>query len=95
MNERSEQITNQPGTINDLTVAAQQADAIKGGPRLIIKKAPTFAETGAGLPGLEPDGEVEGGTGAIERLCGGGGGGFINNHNETIVTDDVEVSAKP
>lgn len=80
--------------LNDLAVAVVEQSAIKGGPRLIIKKAPTFAETGARLPDLEPEGDVKGGAGAIVRPLGGGGG-FINNHNETIVTDDVEVSAKP
>lgn len=89
MNERNEQMSNQPGTTNGLTVAAQQADASKGGPRLIIKKAPTFAdEAAAALPDLAPNGDVKGGPSTIERPPGG----FINNHNEVTVNDEADDS---
>jgi hypothetical protein len=89
MNETKEQAIE----LSDLETPS--AGEVKGGPRLIIKKAPTFHdELGVDLPDLAPQAEVKGGVSHTAGRCSCGqehpygGGGFINNHNETVVSDE-------
>jgi hypothetical protein len=84
MNGQNQQTANESDTVNDLTVAADAANEVKGGPRSVV--LPWIAQTrGAlALPDLEPQGEVKGeptGSGTYT-------GSTLLNHNETTMEDE-------
>lgn len=92
---RKNEAQNDLANFGDLMLTDEKQAALKGGPRLIIKKAPTFHdEPGVDLPDLAPQAEVKGGASHTAGRCSCGQehpygvGGFINNHNETVVSDE-------